>query len=91
MKSSKQFATSHGQSHYPSNMKHIEPELLNVTTPEGTPLLLLVLQRHDTEKPLQLNVRMTVFEAEKLIEKLTAGINNAQKEVSQSGTPESRS
>jgi hypothetical protein len=62
-------------------MANIDPELLNVTTPEGTPLLVLILQRHDTDNPLQLNVRMTVFEAEKLIQKLTAGIHNAQKVI----------
>jgi hypothetical protein len=77
MKCSKQFATEHGQSHLPSNMIHVLPTTRNVTTPEGTPIVMLELQRAGKTNTY-LRLRMTVPEAYGLIESLKISVANGQ-------------
>ena len=78
MKASKQFATNHGQSHLPSNMIHVVPTTRNTTTPEGTPMVTLELQRHSGKQNTYLRIRMSVEETFGLIESLKIATGNAQ-------------
>lgn len=78
MKCSKQFATNYGQSHLPSSMVHVLPEVRSTTTPEGAAIVTLELQRHNAKQNTYLRVRMSVPEAVALIESLKIAIANVQ-------------
>ena len=80
MKCSKQFATTGGQSHLPSNMINIPNiNFFSVTTPEGEPIVIFELTRRTTETPTVFKVRMNVHEAENFIRDLRKTIDNTQR------------
>jgi len=70
VKAAKRYTTELGMANLPSKMIHVIAKACPVTTPEGTPVVILSLNTNIDTKSVSLDVRMSADEARELSEQL---------------------